>query len=57
MSVPKGSKAAQFRGFNNHIHVTVSAAQAAKLRAKASKTGTSLSVLVRGLIDDMEVSK
>ncbi len=57
MSIPKGSRAKQFRGFDQHIHVTVSAAQAAKLRAKADKSGASISVLVRGMIDDMKVTK
>lgn len=52
-----GNKSKQFRGFDKHIHVTVSAAQRDKLLRKAAKTGAPISVLVRGMIDDMEVSK
>ena len=51
------SKAQQYRGLDAHIHVTVSKAQRAKLQAQAKRTGCSLSVLIRGMIDDLEVSK
>ncbi len=43
--------------YNCHIHVTVTKRQRAKLVARSSRTGVPISVLVRGLIDDMEVSK
>ncbi len=51
------NKRDQYLGLDTHLHVTVSKAQKAKLTRQAKRTGASLSVLVRGLIDDMEVSK
>ena len=51
------STAQRYRGHDAHVHVTVTKAQRAKLQAQAKRTGCSLSVLVRGMIDDMEVSK
>ena len=51
------STAQQYKGFDSHLSVTITRTQRAKLDRKAAKTGASLSVLVRRLIDDMEVSK
>ncbi len=53
---PKG-KGPAYKGHDSHIHVTVTATQRAKLLAASARTGVSISVIVRGLIDDMGVSK
>ena len=51
------STAQQYRGLDAHLHVTVSHVQKARLASVAKRRGVSLSVLVRSLIDEMEVSK
>ena len=53
---PKG-KGPTYKGHDSHVHVTVTAKQRAKLLAQAKRAGVSISVQVRGMIDDMEVSK
>ena len=43
--------------FDQHVHVTMSKAQRAKLTRKAKRTGAPISVIVRRLIDDSEALK
>ena len=53
---PKG-KGPTYKGHDSHIHVTVTRQQRLKLLAEAKHAGVSISVQVRGMIDDLEVSK
>ena len=52
-----GTKSNAYRGFDKHIHITVSDAQRAKLLRQAAKSGAPVSAIVRRLIDNMEVAK
>ena len=51
------STAQQYKGLDAHLHVTVSHVQKARLSSVAKRRGVPLSVVIRGLIDEMEVSK
>lgn len=54
MSTDRGG---QYRGLDNHLHVTITQPQRAKLERIAKRTGVKVSALVRGMIDDLEVKK
>ena len=51
------NKGPTYKGHDSHIHVTVTAEQRAKLLALAKRAGVTVSVQVRGMIDDLEVAK
>ncbi len=57
MSARSPNKGPAYKGHDSHIHVTVTATQRAKLLAASARQGVSISVLVRGIIDGLEVSK
>ena len=57
MSARSPNRGPTYKGHDSHIHVTVTAKQRAKLLALAKRTGVSISVQVRGMIDDLEVPK
>lgn len=46
-----------FKGHNSHIHITVTSSQRALVLANARKAKQSISVYMRGVIDNLEVSK
>lgn len=48
------SSAQRYKGFDSHLHVTVTATQRDKLVALAKRQGVPLSQFVRGVIDDLE---
>ena len=51
------SSAQQYKGLDAHLNVTVSHVQKARVKSVAKRRGVSLSVVIRKLIDEMEVSK
>ncbi len=57
MSARSPNKGPAYKGHDAHIHVTVSEAQRAKVLRLAKRDGVTVSVLVRGIIDGLEVSK
>ena len=48
---------AQYKGFDHHIHVTVTASQNSKLKRLAKRRHLSISAVVREIIDGVEVAK
>lgn len=46
-----------FKGFDSHVHVTVSEAQRLKVQRLAKRAGLSLSKYMRSVIDDLESTR
>ena len=53
----KAQSLAAYKGFNAHLHVTVTKEQREKFVALARRKHLSLSELMRKMVDDLEVVK